>query len=111
MADRFEVSYEKVDDVFYIGKSEKVKFSIDVSLPSGDVIVDVGFDGLVNGIEIMNASDFFSLNKEALSKIKDGRISIVYGSSYGAITIFLEKGKEEIKTDLVIPYNKKLAVI
>lgn len=110
MAERFEVSYEKIDDVFYIGKSGKVKFSIDVSLPSGDVIVDVGFDGLVNGLEIMNASDFFSLNKEDLREIKKGKIAVIYGPSYGAITIFLEKAGKKIKSNLVIPYNKKLAV-
>lgn len=110
MAERFEVSYEEIDDVFYIGKSGKVKFSIDVSLPSGDVIVDIGFDGLVKSLEIMNASDFFSLNKENLNAISAGRIAVVYGPSYGAITIFLRKGEKEIKSNLVIPYNKKLAV-
>lgn len=110
MAEKFEVSYEKVDDIFYIGKSGKIKFSIDLSLPSGDVIVDIGFDGLVKGLEIMNASDFFSLHSDELEKIKNGKIAIVYNLSYGAITLLLENGKEQIKSNLVIPYNKKLAV-
>ena len=110
MAERFEVSYEKIDDIFYIGKKDNVKFSIDISLPSGDVVVDIGFDGLVKGLEIMNASDFFSLSEDEISNINKGKIAVIYGPSYCAVTIFLERRGKEIKTNLVIPYNKKLAV-
>jgi uncharacterized protein YuzE len=110
MAKRFEIIYEKIEDILYIGKKEKVKFSIDIALLSGDLVVDIGFDGLVKGIEIMNASDFFSLSKEALSNIHNGKLSIVYSPSYGSITILLEKQGKPIKSNVVIPYSKKLAL-
>ena len=69
MEKNMEVIYDEVEDIFYIGKKEKSKFSIDLALLSGDVVVDIGSDGLVKGIEIFNASTFFSLVKEELTKI------------------------------------------
>ena len=110
MAEGFEVSYEKIDDILYVGKKGKVKFSVDVSLPSGDLIVDIGFDGYVKGIEIMNASDFFSLKREELAKIKHGKLNIVYGPSYVAVSILLEGLRQPISSSVVVPYSKKLAI-
>lgn len=111
MGKEIKVSYEKVDDLLYIGRNGKVKFSVDIALSSGDVVVDIGFDGLVKGIEIMNASDFFSVNKEELSKLKRGNLNIIYGPSYVAISVILElPNKTLVKSNVVIPYNKKLAL-
>ena len=110
MEERIEVSYEKVDDIFYIGKKGKVKFSVDVALPSGDIVIDIGFDGLVKGIEIMYASNFFSLSREQLSKVKKGKMNIVYGPSYVAVSIFLNGIKQPVKGNVVIPYSRKVAL-
>jgi uncharacterized protein YuzE len=105
-----EVSYEEVDDILYMGKKGKVKFSVDVALPSGDIVIDIGFDGLVKGIEIMYASDFFSLSKGLLSKIRGGKMSFVYGPSYVAVSISLDSLKQPVKGNVVIPFNKKIAL-
>ncbi len=110
MEQEIKVSYEKVDDILYIGREEKVKFSVDVSLPSGDVVVDIGFDGLVKGVEIMNASSFFALSKEEIDKIKAGKLNVVYGLSYVAISISLIGAQKPILSNVVIPYNRKLAL-
>ena len=66
MAKNVKISYDEIEDIFYLGINGKTKFSIDLALPLGDIIVDVGFDGKVNGIEIFNASKFFSLMKEEM---------------------------------------------
>ncbi len=111
MGKQIKISYEKVDDILYIGRDGRVKFSVDIALSSGDVIVDIGFDGLVKGVEIMNASDFFSLGKNELSKLKNADLNIVYGPSYVAISVVLGvAGKIPIKSNVVIPYNKRLAI-
>lgn len=110
MAERYEVSYEEIEDILYVGRKAKVKFSVDIGLPSGDIIVDIGFDGLVTGIEIMNASDFFSLSKKEIAKISRGKLNLIYGPSYAGITINLEKQGSPIKNSVVIPYNKKIAI-
>ena len=110
MEKKFEVAYEKIEDILYLGIKEKVKFSIDLALPSGDVVVDIGFDGLIKGIEIFNASEFFSLDPEFLSKIKKAEFRAVYAPSYAAVTMSIAKEKQIIKNNLVIPYNKKLVL-
>ncbi len=107
MVKNFEISYEEIEDILYIGINEKVKFSIDLALPSGDVVVDIGFDGLVKGIEIFNASKFFSITDKDLKRINDGDFKVIYNPSYAALSINLFKESQIIKSNIVIPYNKK----
>jgi uncharacterized protein YuzE len=107
MEKNIEISYDEIEDMLYLTKKEKVKFSIDIAMPSGDVIVDIGFDGLIKGIEIFNASKFFSIIKEELIKIKNASINTVYSPSYTSISINLESEKA-IRNNLVIPYSKSL---
>jgi len=107
MEKNVQISYDKVEDILYLGKKEKIKFSIDLALPSGDVILDVGFDGLIKGMEIFNASQFFSVIQKDLERIKNANFSLVYSPSYASISINLEK---DIKSNLIIPYNKQMVL-
>jgi len=81
---------------------------MDLALPSGDVVVDIGFDGLVHGIEIFNASKFFSVLNKELQKIKNAEIKVVYAPSYAALNININVQKESVKSNLIIPYSKNL---
>ena len=110
MEKNFEVFYNKIEDILSISKKERVKFSIDLALPSGDAVVDIGFDGLVKGIEIFNASKFFSILSRELERIKDAEIRVVYSPSYAALNINLNIQKESVKSHLIIPYSKKLVL-
>jgi uncharacterized protein YuzE len=105
MEKNFKVSYDEVEDLLYIGRNGKVKFSIDIALPSGDVVVDMGSDNSVKGIEIFNATKFFSLMSEEIKKIRSARINTVYSPSYTALTIDLG---DKTRSNLVIPYTKRL---
>ena len=102
-----KVSYDQVEDIFYIYKGEKVKFSIDLALPSGDVVVDIGFDGLIKGIEIFNASKFFSIVQKEINKIKKADFKVVYSPSYVSVNMSIQAGKEIVKSVIIVPYNKK----
>ena len=108
MEKKFKVSYDKVEDIFSISARKKSKFSIDLALHSGDVIVDIGYDGLVVGLEIFNASQFFSVAAKELASIKDAHFKVVYSPSYVAVSVELQKKDEIVKSNLIIPYNKKL---
>ena len=108
MDQKFEISYEEVEDILNISKNENVKFSIDLALPSGDVVVDLGFDGLVKGIEIFNASNFFSKHLLNLRDVTDAKILVNYTKSYAAITIILETRSGQITSNIILPYNKKI---
>ena len=105
MEKNIEVSYDKVEDIFYLGKKEKVKFSMDLALPSGDVVVDVGFDGLIKGLEIFSASKFFSMVQKELEKVKSASFNMVYAPSYASISINLEN---KASSNIIVPYNRKM---
>ena len=109
MAKNVKIVYDEVEDILYLAREGKVKFSIDLALPSGDIVVDVGFDGLVKGIEIFNASQFFSLVQEELKKVKNAELKIVYSPSYVALNISLE-AKNKVSSNIIVPYNKKLVL-
>ena len=111
MAEKSKISYEEVDDILYVGKEGKVKFSLDVSLSSGDVVIDIGFDGLVKGIEIMNASNFFGIDKKELANVKEGNLGLVYNSSYVSISVILLGVRKQISSNLVVPYSRKVALV
>ncbi len=110
MEKNVEISYDEIEDIFYIKKQGKAKFSIDLALPSGDVVIDVGFDGLINGVEIFNASKFFSLIKDDVKKIKDIRMRLNYAPSYVSILVEIDSEKGIIKNSIIVPYNKKMAL-
>ncbi len=110
MAKKININYESIEDILYMGSEERVKFSIDLALPSGDVVVDVGFDGMVKGIEVMNASDFFGIEAKELSRVKDGTLSVVYTPSYVSLSLALYRTGDIVLSHLVVPYSKKAAL-
>ncbi|MFA7708174.1 MAG: DUF2283 domain-containing protein [Candidatus Pacearchaeota archaeon] len=110
MGKNFKVTYEEIEDILYLGKEEKVKFSLDLALPSGDIVVDIGSDGKIAGLEVFNATEFFSMLSKELQNIKDAEIKVIYSPSYTSMSINLETKKDLVKSsNLVIPYSKNLA--
>lgn len=106
----FKVSYNKEEDIIYLGGEEKIKFSIDLALPSGDAVVDIGYDSQIKGIEIYNATKFFPSMQKELENIKNAIIRIIYTPSYSSLFISLNLKKETSFTNLIIPYSKELVI-
>lgn len=109
MEKNFEVFYEEVEDILYIGNKETVKFSIDLALPSGDIVVDIGNNGKITGLEVFNATKFFSMIRNELKNVKTAEINAIYSPSYTSISINLGTN-DAIKSNLVIPYSKNLSI-
>ena len=62
-----EIGFDKDEDLISLFVSgKKSKFSFDIELPKGDIVVDFGFNGEVVGLEFFNASEYFPV----LRKIK-----------------------------------------
>jgi|SRR3989344_1792990 len=110
MEKKFKASYDEIEDIFSISSGKRSKFSIDLALPSGDVVVDVGYDGLIIGLEIFNASKFFSVIEKELVKVKDASLNVIYSPSYVAISMNLKQEDKIIRNNLIVPYNKKLVL-
>ena len=73
--ENIEINYDKEENIISLFKAgARVKFSFDISLPNGDIVVDYDFNGLIVGVEFFNASSYFPI----LNKIKDIKIIVNY---------------------------------
>src|SRR3989344_6032369 len=82
-----EVNYDSEEDMLSISKAgARVKFSFDISLPNGDIVIDYDFKGLVVGVEFFNAMNYFPM----LDKISDfsklkANLNVQYGPNWAQI--------------------------
>jgi len=106
-----KVDFDKENDMLHLSSGGKVKFSFDVELPQGDIIVDFGFNGKVVGLEFFNASSYFPF----LRRVKDQKINadmkIQHGRNWAQIhyKVFVP-GMKPISNILISPYNKELVL-
>lgn len=108
----FKVSYDSNEDIISLhSEGNKSKFSFDLELPKGDVVIDYGFDGSIVGLEFFNASEYFPF----LNKVKDnakliGRFSVQYGRNWAQITFSISApgATNQISTSIISPYNKNM---
>lgn len=57
-----KVDYDKEEDMFRLFRiGSKIKFSLDIELPRGDIVIDFDFNGKVVGLEFFNASSYFPI--------------------------------------------------
>ena len=110
MAERnFKVDYDKEEDMLHISRGEKVKFSFDIDLPQGDIVVDFGFNGQIIGLEFFDASNYFPFLKKAKQEKIKAKMSIQYGSNWAQINYEISvPGVKPISKDIISPYNRKL---
>jgi len=110
--ENIKIDYDKEEDMLHLSRSESnVKFSFDVELPQGDIIVDFGFNGQIVGLEFFNASNYFPFLKNMGDKKIKGRMSVQYGNNWAQIfyEVYLP-GQKPISNSLISPYNKKLVL-
>ena len=109
----FVVNYDNEEDIFSLFREgSKSKFSFDIELPQGDIVVDFGFDGQIVGLEFFNASDYLPF----LKNIKNGKeiradMKVNYGKNWAFIMYQISvPGIEPFSNTLISPYNKELVI-
>ena len=106
------VDFDKDNDIislFIIGK--RSKFSFDLELPKGDIVVDYGFNGEIVGLEIFNASEYIPLLKKIKSNARlRGRLSVQYGQNWAQVSFVLSAPglKNPISNSINAPYNRQI---
>ena len=107
-----KVDYDWEEDIISLFRSgRKSKFSFDLELPNGDIVVDYGFNSEVVGLEIFNASNYFPMLRNIkLNDKLNGEISVQYGINWAQIsfTISTPNMKNKIANSIISPYNKKI---
>ena len=106
------VDYDKEEDIISLFRNgKKAKFSFDLELPNGDIVIDYGFNGEVVGLEIFNASNYFpELKNFKESEKLNGKLSVQYSRNWAQISfaISTSKMKNPITNSIISPYNKKI---
>ena len=94
----YEHDYDEENDILVIYNAErKVKESLEVS---ENIVVDLDKDDHINGIEIMDASEFFSsfnpeISKEFLSELDSARIEYKsFRNQWIVLVVLGAKGKQ-----------------
>lgn len=109
--ENIRISFDREHDIFSLFRiGSNVKFSFDIELPKGDIVVDFDFNGHIVGLEFFNASQYFPILKQIdVNKLK-AKMSIQYGSNWAQI--FYELSSPELKqpilNSIISPYNKKI---
>lgn len=98
------IDYDSENDIFSISNGEKVKASLDI----GDFILDVSHKNLINGIEIMSASENLGINKDILKNIKDIKMSITYKTNHVYVLLMMAFKKKGKKVHVQIPFTLNL---
>ncbi|MBI2631513.1 DUF2283 domain-containing protein [Candidatus Pacearchaeota archaeon] len=109
--ENIRIDYDKEEDLFSLIREEsKVKFSFNVSLPQGDIIVDYDFNGQIVGIEFFNASSYFPQLKNVEVKDIKASFSVRYGPNWAQVSyiLYLPDVAQPISGFIPTPYNKEL---
>ena len=110
--ENIRVDFDKENDIISLIRIEsKVKFSLDLELPKGDIVVDYGFNGDIVGLEIFNASNYFPELKSVKSDVKlKGKLAVQYGRNWAQISFEISAPglKSPISNSIISPYNKKI---
>ena len=108
----FKVSYDSYENIISLhSEGAKSKFSFDLELPNGDVVIDYGNDGLIVGLEFFNASNYFPFLKKVKNSTKlNGRFSVQYGRNWAQIsfTISAPGIPNQVNNSIISPYNKRM---
>ncbi len=103
--EKTRIIYDTGEDILSLAKSKKVKSSVDV----GDFIIDIGYDGLVSGVEILNASENIKVSQQQLRSLEKASLSVNYkpGCVYIHLNLQFNKKEKEITIPLTIDLNSR----
>ena len=94
-----KINYDLENDIFYMSNGEKVKASLDI----GDFILDVNYDNLICGVEIMDASDNLGIGQDNLKQLQNIKMSVAYRTNHVYILLMMTFKKQEKDVNISIP--------
>lgn len=106
-----KVTYDKENDILSLFREgEKSKFSFDIELPKGDIIVDFGFNGEIVGLEIFNALDYLPALKDMKKGDLRAEMSVQYGRNWAQVfyVLHIPGVKQPVSNSLISPYSRKI---
>jgi uncharacterized protein YuzE len=96
-----KVDYDEKFDILYIYKEgEKVKFSVEAL---NNFVINLGFNGKVVGLEILNASKTLKVSKNELKNIKRAKISTLIKNKMYGVIYSIQFEKAVLESELQLP--------
>jgi uncharacterized protein YuzE len=90
----------KYDSLYLYREKEKVKFSVNILK---NFIIDIGFNGKVVGLEILNASKILNVNKSELKNIKKAKLATLMKNNMYGVIYSLQLSKITLESQLQAP--------
>ena len=106
MAKHGEITYQKESDIFFIHKGFKPDEKFQGNIEIGDIILDMTTKGTVCGVEILNASEFFSqfdITKKDLVALSSAELNSTVKPSGIVINLTLKTKNKEIPAKIAVP--------
>lgn len=106
MQGKFKLDYDFVEDLFFLYNEEKKSKG---SVEFGDLVVDVGADCSIVGMEIFEASKYLSgltnkrITKETLSRARNASFSFTRKKGTVLVKIVLPIDNERVPATIAIP--------
>lgn len=98
------IDYDAENDIFFISNEEKVKTSLDI----GDFVLDVNYNNLISGIEIMDASENLGVLKDMLKNIKSVKMAVTYKTNHVYVLLMAIFERNNKKVNISIPLTLDL---
>jgi len=105
-----KVNYDEDSDMISLFlEDSRSKFSVDISLPKGEIIIDFGFNGQIVGLEFFNASNYFPFLKNLKGEKIKANLKVQYGKEWAEINYeIFTQGAKPVSNIIISPYNKEL---
>jgi|SRR3989338_4075916 len=94
--------YESDLDILYIDNNPN-REKVDGSLAFGNIVIDLGFDGKVLGVEVDCASRFFKLSEEQLSNLKVANVQVMKVGNMITLGIAIATDVKEYVFQFTVP--------
>lgn len=97
--------YEEDLDILYVNNNFNNE-KVEGTLVFGNIVLDIGKDGKVLGIEVDCPSKIFNFSGEQLSNLNSAKIKIMKLGSILTIGVFLAAEKKEHSFQFALPENE-----
>ena len=101
--------YEEDLDIFYINNNP-LREKVEGSLTFGNIVVDIGGEGKVLGVEVDSASKFFKFSYEQLKNLKVAEVQVVKIGNMITFGIVIETEMKEYTFQFGITQDNKIPI-
>lgn len=96
--------YEDDLDILYVNNNPG-KEKVEGSMVFGDVVVDIGYDGKILGVEVDSPSRLFKISPEQLNSLESAEVRVMHLGNMVTFGIIIKTPLKEHVFQLAVPEN------